>query len=340
MAGKDFYKIDANPGNKQAEETFKRISEAYDVLGDTKKRQQYDQMRRFGMGGQGFNPRGFNFNNIRSGGFRPGQGGFTFEGLGNLGDLFSQFSDMGETSRRRRYGPRRGDDMRVEVTIPFTLSVTGGKTRFSVEKEKTCPDCQGGGAKPGSKVESCSQCGGRGTVTIGQGGFGVSRPCTVCYGRGQIIQNPCDRCRGTGIVKGCRTYTTKISPGIESGKQIRLKGQGQQGNTGGTAGDILVSVRVVPHSFFSRRGLDILCTVPVSLAQAVKGMTVKVKTPDGRKVQLKIPPKTGDGKTFRLSGLGITKKKRRGDQLVTGRVKLPDNPTEAEKDLISQLGDT
>ncbi len=368
MAGKDYYKIlgvgekattdeikkayrrlakqhhpDANPDNKQAEEKFKEISEAYDVLRDPKKRQQYDQMRRFGMGSQGFDPRGFNFNNIRTEGFRPGQGGFTFDSLGNLGglgDLFSQFFDMGETSRRRRYGPQRGADLQVDVSIPFMLSVSGGKTRFSLEKEKTCPDCQGGGAKPGSKVEACSQCGGRGTVIIGQGGFGVSRPCPACYGRGQIIRNPCDRCRGTGMVKGCRTYTIKIPPGIENGEQIRLKGQGQQGSAGGRAGDILVSVRVTPHQFFSRRGLNVHCAVSISLAQAVQGLTLKVKTPDGRKVQLKIPPKTGDGKTFRLAGLGIVKKKKRGDQFVTVRVKIPDNPTVAEKDLIAQLGDT
>ena len=365
MAAKDYYKIlgldekasadeikkayrrlakqchpDANPGNKPAEERFK------EVLSDTGKRRKYDQMRKFGIGGEGFNFQGFDFGNFNSGGFRtsrarPGRGGSHqqgFEFFGGLGDVFAQFFDMGERTRQKQYGPRKGDDLGVQVSVPFDVSVSGGKTSFAVEKETTCPACRGGGAKPGSQVQACPECGGLGRVTIGQGGFGVSRPCPKCFGRGQIITNPCDRCHGSGQTKGKRTYTVKIPAGIENGKQIRLKGQGQPGLADGPPGDMLVTVRVQPHRFFSRSGSDIRCEVTLNLAQAVHGSTLRVKSVDGKKIQLKVPPGTQDGTTMRLKGMGIAKNgRRRGDQYVTVRVKMPEHPTKEEEELLERL---
>lgn len=339
------YHPDINPGDKQAEEKFKDISEAHEILSDPKKRQQYDQMRKYGFGSQGFRPGnvhfdGFDFNTIlRNQGNRSGQGGFSFEGFdhfGGLGDIFAQFFDLGERTRQERYGPRKGDNLIVTLSIPFELAVSGGQTSFTVEKEKTCPSCNGGGAKPGSRVQTCPDCQGRGTVVIGQGGFGVTRPCSQCYGKGQIIENPCDRCHGSGQVKGKRCYKVKIPAGIDEGGQIRLKGEGQQGIAGGSAGDMLVTIHIQPHRFFEKRGNNIACEVPLSLSQAVLGSTLRIKTVNGKKVQLKIPPKTRDGSQFRLKGMGIGKNGHRGDQYVTVQVKIPKNLNQEERELFQE----
>ena len=342
------YHPDTHPGDKQAEERFKAISEAYNVLSDPKKRQQYDQMRNYGFGGRG-GPgggfQGFDFGNFDFGGFqnfrgartRPGGGGFSFEGFdfGGLGDIFSQFFDMGGRTQRRS-DPRRGEDVMVQVTIPFETAATGGKATFAIEKDKTCPVCSGGGAKPGSTVKPCVECGGRGTVVIGQGGFGVSRPCPKCYGRGQIIENPCDRCHGSGIAKGKRSYTIKIPAGMEDGGQVRLKGEGHPGTNGTPKGDMIVTVHVQPHRFFSKQGMDIYCDVPLSLAQAVNGSKIRVKTVDRKKIQVSVPTGTQDGTSFRLSGMGISKNGRKGDQYVRVRVNIPTKPTKEEKELLKK----
>lgn len=338
------YHPDANPGNKAAEEKFKEISEAYDVLGDVKKRSQYDQMRKYGFSGRG-GFQGFDFRDFDFGGFRnaaagrQGQRGTAFEGFdlfGNLGDLFSQFFDMGERTRQRQYGPRKGEDLYVEVTVPQNLADEGGKASFSVDKEKTCPVCKGGGAKPGSRVETCPDCHGRGMITATQGGFGISRPCPRCFGKGQLIKNPCDRCQGSGQVIGRRTYTVQIPKGTKNGKQVRLKGQGHTGVSGGPAGDILVRMKIKASSFFSLDQDDVYCEVPLTLSQAVSGSKIRVKTIDGRKVQVRVPAGTQDGTSLRLQGMGVPRNGRRGDQFVTIRVKIPEHPTKEEKELMKQ----
>ncbi|MBN2415007.1 J domain-containing protein [bacterium] len=337
---------DANPGDSTAEDRFKEISEAYDVLGDEKKRRQYDQMKKYGgfagrPGGAGFDFSGFDFSGFTGGGpgFRGGSGrvhGNSSSLFGDLGSIFSQFFDMGSAGAGPFKQSARGADTRVSLTIPFELSITGGKTSFTVGKEKTCTVCEGGGAKPGSTVETCSVCGGRGTVVVGQGGFGVSRPCSACFGRGEIVKNPCDRCHGSGRVEGKRTYTIRIPAGIESGKQIRLKGEGRPGEAHRPAGDMLVTVSVTPHRFFSRRGHHVTCEVKLSLKQAMRGSKVKVNTVHGNKVVLTIPPGTRDGSVLRIAGMGVHGKGADGDQLVTVKIKMPAHPSKEDQELIDE----
>lgn len=339
------YHPDANLGDKTAEAKFKDISEAYGVLSNPQKKQKYDQMRKFG-GGQGTHfGQGFDFSDLggfggfRKSGSRARPGGFKFESVGGLGDLFSQIFDFGFGGQQTRGESQRqgNNDLEVELTIPFELAVQGGKTSFTVNKEKVCPVCEGGGAKPGSTVVPCPQCQGRGYVTISQGLFGVNRPCPQCYGRGQIIKNPCDRCGGTGKVQGKRTYSVNIPAGTQEGAKIRLKGEGRPGDKNNPAGDMFVRINIKSSSFFQRKGKDIYCEVPITLNQAVKGVSIKVKTISGRKVRLKIPQMTKDSTKFRLKGMGVSRNGYSGDQYVNVRVKFPKNPTKQEKKYIDKL---
>ncbi len=331
------YHPDANPGNKAAEEKFKEISEAYDIIGDPQKRQKYDQMRKYGssgFGGFGQNGSGFDFSGFGSA--SSGGRGFSFDSstmFGSLGSLFAQFFDMGERGPKTHQGPKHGQSIHVDLTVPFEKAVIGGKVSFKVNKERTCTTCGGGGAKPGSRVQTCPECKGTGVVVVAQGAFGVSRPCPRCFGKGQIIENPCDECRGSGKSKGPRTYAVNIPEGAEDGRQIRLKGEGQPGDGGRGSGDMIVTLHVKPHRFFKRRGNDVYCEIPLTLKQAALGTKIKVKTVYGKKVLLTIPKKTPQGKMFRLKNMGI----KQGDQLVTVKVKIPDNPTEEEKEYINQI---
>jgi len=334
------YHPDRNPGNKAAEEKFKAVSEAYEVLSDAQKRKQYDQMRKFGASGRGFDFGSYDFEGFGSAMEAQGGRGFSFEGFdlfSGLGDVFSQFFDMGGRRCQENRVPRKGADLSVEITIPFETSIQGGKYDFTIEKEKSCPTCVGGGAKPGSKVETCPECRGIGRVTIDHGGFGVSRPCPRCYGKGQIIQNPCNSCKGSGRVVGKSRYTVTIPAGLNDRDKIRLKEQGLPGMTNQPFGDMIVTVHVEPHMFFHRNGNDISCTVQLSLGQAVKGSIVRVKTVNGRKVQLTVPTRTKSGTTFRLAGMGVDQNGSTGDQYVTIQVQIPKNPTDEEKELMSKL---
>jgi len=345
------YHPDANPGNQSAESKFKEVSEAYSVLSDAKKRQQYDQMRKYGgfdprgfgggrPGGGGFDFSGFDFGNFQNArGRRRQTGGFgggdPFGGMGGLGSIFSQFFDLGGQAQQPRKR-NRGEDIQVDLRVRFEKSVVGGHASFSIQKTFVCPTCQGGGAKPGSTVKTCHKCQGTGEVLVNQGGFGVSQACPHCFGKGQTIDNPCDKCQGQGKVKGPRKYNVKIPSGIEDGGQIRLKGEGRLGPEGKPPGDLLVTVKVTPHHFFRRMGLDVLCRVPITLKQAVNGTKIRVKTVDGRKVDLKIPAGTQHGKRFKLNGLGVVKGSQKGAQLVSVQVTLPEQPNEEEKVLLEQ----
>ncbi len=332
------YHPDANPGNKEAEERFKEISEAYNVLSDPQKRQQYDQMRKFGFGtgarpegGFDFQGFGFDLGDIFEGFRRTDRRrrqkttGFTFDdffGFGGLGDIFSHIFDR-ENGFGKGFGPQKGSDIHAEIRIPFETAALGGKTIISLNKEDICPSCKGTGAKAGTKPQTCPECHGLGMVSKTQGAFSISRPCPRCLGRGEIIKEICPTCRGTGKILRNKKIAINIPAGIEDGQKLRLKGQGNPGSNGGPAGDLIITVHVGKHHFFKRKGLDIYCEIPLDKKHASKGTKVRVKTIHGKKVELKVPPLKEPFKTFRLRGMGIKSKYGQGDQYVTIKVVEP-----------------
>jgi molecular chaperone DnaJ len=329
------YHPDANPGNKAAEEKFKEISEAHEVLANAEKKRQYDQLRQ--MGKRGFTGTG-GFEDLFRG--RAGRGRtFTYEdlgGLGDLGDLFSSFFDLGERTRRQRWGPQKGADMYAEIEISFDQAISGGKTLVNIKKEETCTVCGGSGAKPGTKLSTCPDCGGTGMLSFSQGAFAVNRPCPRCFGRGKIITAPCPQCGGKGQTFGRKKISINIPAGINDGTKLRLVGQGQPGTAGGPAGDLIVKINISEHRFFERKGSDIFCKVPINVAQAILGSKVRVRTIDGR-VDLKIPPGTQSGTKFRLRGRGVKVNGTRGDQYVEIIVQVPKNINAKQKKLMEEF---
>jgi molecular chaperone DnaJ len=333
---------DVNQKNPAAQERFKAVSEAYGVLGSEEKRKQYDEMRRLGAFG-GFDPRA---------GARGGRAGFgggrvdfdlnDLAGFGGLGDILSQMFGGARTSRGRReyYGPSRGADRVVRVKVPFRTAALGGKIRVQTTVEAECPRCKGSGAEPGTKVETCPQCGGLGTLSFSQGTFAVNRPCPRCGGRGEIISDPCERCAGEGLVETRRTLSVEIPPGTEDGGRIRLRGQGDRSADSGPPGDLIIEISVTPDRFFvERRGLDVVCEVSLNLAQALLGTRLRVRTLRGERVELKIPPGTQSGQQFRLKGQGIEKGGKRGDQIVRVRVELPEKLSSEEREMVEKLAE-
>ena len=346
------YHPDTNPDDAQAAERFKEANEANEVLSDPKKRKQYDDLRRFahaGYGAGGFQQggrQGFDINDILNQFGRKGGGrGRTFTqedlgGFGGLGDIFSNIFDRGQRFRQERYGPRGGQDLHAEVEVPFDVAAKGGSAVIPISKEEACDRCGGSGAEPGSKVEKCPQCGGSGMVSVSQGAFAVSRPCPRCYGRGEIVSEPCTKCGGGGQVAARKRLSVKIPAGIADGQNIRLRGQGQPGSSGGPPGDLIIKVRITPHRFFKRRGANIHCDIDINLAQAVLGSRVKVRTLADKHAMLKIPPGTQPGTTFRLKGLGVKTDSRLGDQLVTVNVEIPEKLNAEDKKLFERLAES
>jgi molecular chaperone DnaJ len=335
------YHPDSNPNNKMAEEKFKEVSEAHEVLSNPQKKRQYDQLRRMGQGvftGFGGPQDATGFEDLFAGGGGRGRT-FTFEdlgGFGDLGDLFSNIFDRGEASRRQRWGPQKGADLYAEVEIPFDSAISGGRTPIEFDKEEVCPVCAGTGAKPGTTMSTCPQCGGTGMVSFGQGGFAVSRPCPRCLGRGKIISAPCPQCGGRGQTSTRKKLVINIPAGISDGAQLRLRGQGQPGIAGGPPGDLRVKIDVGRHRFFERRGRDVYCKVPINIAQAALGSKIRVRTIDGR-VDLKIPPGTQSGTKFRLGGRGVRANGATGDQYVEVLVDIPKRMSQKQKELMEQF---
>ena len=333
---------DKNQNEPKAAERFKEISEAYQVLGDATKRKQYDEMRRLGaFGGFGGARSGAGARGPRGDGGTGFSGGFRFEevdlaGLGGLGDIFG--SMFGGGNRRSRE-PERGQDVEVTLEVPFRTAALGGKVNIDLEVNEECPVCKGTGGAPGSKMQTCPECGGRGTISFGQGGFAVQRPCPQCLGRGQIPSEPCPNCRGSGEVRARRKIAVTVPEGTDTGTKIRLRGQGGHGSRNGPPGDLLINFVVQPDKFYSREGLDLIAKVPINIAQATLGSKVNVKTLDGKKVAIKIPPGTPSGKRFRVRGQGIKKGDQRGDLIVEVEIVVPEKLTEEQEKMMKEFAE-
>ncbi len=307
---------DTNPGDPSAEERFKEISAAYDVLGDDEKRKEYDEVRRLGPMAGGFGGPG-------GGGFG---GGFGGEDLGDLSGLFSQFFGGGAGRGRgagRAAGPQRGGDLVTSLTLPFAEAAHGVTTSVHLVSDATCDTCHGSGARPGTMPQTCGVCHGRGVTDDNQGRFSFSQPCRACGGRGSVVADPCPECRGSGSRRRPREVKVRIPSGVSDGQKIRLAGRGTPGRNGGPAGDLFVEVHVTPHDLFGRKGDDLTLTVPVTFPEAALGADVVVPTLDGEPVTIRIPPGTRSGRTFRVKGRGIASGSRRGDLLATVEVAVP-----------------
>ncbi|PLX92724.1 MAG: molecular chaperone DnaJ [Desulfuromonas sp.] len=317
------YHPDKNPGNKEAEETFKEVSEAYAVLVDNQKRATYDQFGHAGMDGRG----GGGFS---SGGF----GGSPFEDI--FGDIFGDIFSGGGSSRRGR--GQRGDDLRYNLEVTFEEAAFGTEKSVKIPRHHSCEACGGSGAKAGTSPTTCSTCNGMGQVRYQQGFFQMTRPCPDCGGSGTQIQDPCPECRGTGRVKAKRNLSLKIPAGVETGTRLKLSGEGESGVHGGPAGDLYVVITVAEHPIFKRDGRSVICEIPISFVQAALGCELEVPTLDG-KVKLKVPSGTQSGKVLKLAGKGISDIHgyRRGDQLVVLRVETPTQLTGRQKELLEEF---
>jgi len=320
------YHPDANPGDASAEERFKEISAAYDVLGDEAKRKEYDEIRRLGPMAGGFGGAG-------------GPGGFTFstDDLGDLGDLFGSLFGRGRGGGRSRVGPQRGVDLETELQLSFEGAVQGVTTTVNLTSDVACHTCHGTGAKPGTIPVACPRCGGRGVLDENQGFFSFSQPCPQCGGAGVIVKEPCPTCRGKGTELRARQVKVRIPPGVQDGQRIRLKGRGGPGRNGGPNGDLYVVTRVEPHPLFGRRGNDLTITVPITFAEAALGAEVKVPTLDGGPVTIKVPAGTRSGRTFRVRGRGVPVPRKPGDLLVTVEVAVPAKLTNEERKAVEAL---
>jgi molecular chaperone DnaJ len=338
------YHPDANANDPQAADRFKEVGEAYAVLSDETKRKQYDAMRKnpfasFGYGQPGARP--------SAGGAQTGaSGGFSFEDLGDIGgfgDIFSSIFDRAGKRRAQGRGePRtaRGRDVEYVVEIGFTVAARGGKVQIAVPMTDDCGVCNATGAAPGSRLQTCAECGGKGSVQFGQGGFAVSRPCPACLGRGQIPSARCSACNGTGQVSVQRQIVLNVPSGVDTGSKLRLSAQGEKGTAGAPPGDLIITFKVLPHHFFRRDGLDIHCAVPINVAQAMLGSKIRVRTVDGRKVALRIPAGTQGGTRFRIAGQGIEKAGRRGDQYVQVKIDVPEVLSPEQQELVKAFAES
>ena len=346
------YHPDANASDPKAAERFKEVSEANNVLGDVEKRKQYDEMRRlgafdgFGFGGGGGGAGG-GYARRPSSGPRPGAstaGGspnfqdFDIGGLGGLGDLFgSIFGGNARSQGARPSGPQRGQNIETTLEIPFRTAARGGKVSVDLEVNEECGTCHGSGAAPGATMKTCSECNGRGSVSFGQGGFAVNRPCPVCLGRGQVPSQPCPTCNGSGEVRTKKKVLISVPSGVDTGSKIRLKAQGGKGSGNGPAGDLLITFNVQPDKFYKREGLDVIAQLPLNIAQATLGSKVNVNTLDGKKVAIKIPAGTASGKRFRVRGQGILKGTDKGDLIVEVKVEAPEKLSEEQERLMKEF---
>ncbi len=328
------YHPDMNPGDKEAEEKFKEVNEANEVLSDPEKKARYDQ---FGFAGVDPN-------------YGAGAGGGAYGGgfdFGDLGDIFGSFfgGGFGGGQRRNPNAPQRGESIRASVSVSFTEAAFGCEKSVTLERSEQCHTCKGNGCAPGTTPEICPDCHGTGTVQTRRqtpmGVFASNGPCRKCGGTGRIIHQPCPDCRGTGAVRKRKTIKVNIPAGIDHGQTISLRGQGNAGRNGGPAGDLLITVMVQPHELFRRDGVDVFCEAPITFAQAVLGAELEIPTIDG-KVKYSIPEGTQTGTVFRLKGKGIPvlNGRGRGDQYVTVTIETPRNLNKEQKEALRRFSET
>lgn len=327
------YHPDANPDNKEAEEKFKEINEAYEVLSDTQKKAAYDQFGHAGAGVGG--PGGFG-----GGGFRPQDFGNAADFEDIFGDVFSNFfgGAAGARGGRARNQAQEGDDLRYDLNLTFEEAAFGITKDIKVHKLATCESCHGSGAKPGSGRVVCPTCKGTGQIRSTQGFFTIARTCTRCGGQGEMPGSPCPACKGHGRVERERTISVKVPAGVDEGSRLRLRGEGEAGLNGGPAGDLYVFLHVEDHDFFKREGSDLHCEIPISFPQASLGFELEVPTLEGT-VKMKVPAGTQSGKTFRLreKGLKHPQEERVGDLLVTVIVETPTDLNSKQKKLLEEF---
>jgi molecular chaperone DnaJ len=325
------YHPDRNPDDASAEEKFKEVQGAYDTLSDPEKREQYDQGGAFGgFGGQG-GPGG----PFGGGGFPGGAGGNA-----DFGDIFSNIFGRGGGGRAQTQ-QQRGRDLETELSLSFDQAVNGAQVSVSVPKEERCTTCHGSGAKPGTAPVTCPRCGGRGIDAESQGLFSISQPCPQCGGAGQIIEDPCPTCGGSGLTRQTKRYKVNIPAGVKDGARIRLAGKGEAGPRGGPPGDLYVVTRVTASPIFKRLdGGNLEVTVPITIAEALRGATIEVPTLDGTK-KIKVPAGTKHGTVQRLRGEGPPKPRGKGHGDIRYRleIEMPQELTEEQRKAVDELAE-
>jgi molecular chaperone DnaJ len=320
---------DANRDDKDAEERFKEIQHAYEILSNPEKRRQYDEGPRafFGGGNAG----------------QEGAGGARTADFSDLSDLFGGLGDIFGASTRTRETSRKGQNITATVNLSFNDALNGVTTRVNVPVEEACGDCRGTGAAPGTSPRTCPECGGRGVRSRDQGFFAFSEPCARCRGEGTIVEKPCPTCSGSGRLRKARQVTVRIPAGAKDGMKIRVPGRGSAGEKGGPAGDLFVVTRVAEHPVFKRRGDDFVVEVPVSFVEAALGAQIEVPRPGGGTVKLRLPAGTQDGKQFRVRGAGAPKARsrsgERGDLIVRARLVVPRKLKKREREILEALAE-
>ena len=325
------YHPDKNKGDKEAEEKFKEINEAYQVLSDAEQKARYDQFGHAGMEG------GF-------GGGAGGFGGFDFSEMGGFGDIFETFfggggGGFGGGSSRRKNAPRRGSDLEYQLTIEFEEAMKGVEKQFNITRTESCETCSGTGAKPGTSKKTCSKCNGSGQIRVQRqtplGSFVSTSACDACGGTGEVIDEPCNDCKGKGRTRKTRKITVNIPAGVDSGNILTLRGQGDHGINGGPAGDIYVRINVVPSKIFKRDGADIFYDYKISMTKAALGEEITVPTIDGN-VKYTVPAGTQPGTRFRLKGKGAPRinSNARGNQYVNIIVEVPKNLNKEQEEAL------